>query len=221
MKSVTTRPLRAFTSRKFGFTPRNCGAFTLIELLVVIAIIAILAAILFPVFAQAREKARQTSCLSNMRQLGLATQMYMQDYDSTMPTARLEAARGIDDVGFIFIFYLILGYAPFVQGDGRFPGKLWTESTFKAPTQTFIFHELFIWHDNRSEPIARLAGKNGWSPSAKMNYTFLDGHVKTLPVDRALLQVAYNPTGYDWNWPRNKVEQDDPYNAFNGEPDTN
>jgi prepilin-type N-terminal cleavage/methylation domain-containing protein/prepilin-type processing-associated H-X9-DG protein len=61
--------------------------FTLIELLVVIAIIAILAAILFPVFAQAREQARRTSCLSNMRQLGTGVAMYTQDYDETMPTA--------------------------------------------------------------------------------------------------------------------------------------
>lgn len=60
-------------------------AFTLIELLVVIAIIGILVAILFPVFASARERARQTTCLSNMNQLGLALLQYVQDYDELMP----------------------------------------------------------------------------------------------------------------------------------------
>jgi len=62
--------------------------FTLIELLVVIAIIAILAAILFPVFAKAREKARQASCLSNAKQLALAVLQYAQDYDEKMPMGR-------------------------------------------------------------------------------------------------------------------------------------
>src|SRR5205814_83195 len=60
-------------------------AFTLIELLVVIAIIAILAAILFPVFAQARDKARGASCLSNEKQIGLAIMQYVQDYDESYP----------------------------------------------------------------------------------------------------------------------------------------
>ena len=60
-------------------------AFTLIELLVVIAIIAILAAILFPVFARARENARRASCMSNLKQLGLGVMMYVQDYDEKYP----------------------------------------------------------------------------------------------------------------------------------------
>src|SRR5262249_25342811 len=63
-------------------------AFTLIELLVVIAIIAILAAVLFPVFAQAREKARQSACLNNLRQIGTAFTLYVDAYDGEMPDRR-------------------------------------------------------------------------------------------------------------------------------------
>lgn len=62
------------------------NGFTLIELLVVIAIIAILAAILFPVFARAREQARKTNCLAHLKQIGLAMAMYCSDYDGAMPT---------------------------------------------------------------------------------------------------------------------------------------
>ncbi len=66
--------------------PNTRRAFTLIELLVVIAIIAILAAILFPVFAQARDAARKTSCLSNQKQVGTGILMYLQDYEEVYPT---------------------------------------------------------------------------------------------------------------------------------------
>lgn len=70
-------------------TPKK--GFTLIELLVVIAIIAILAAILFPVFARAREQARKSSCLSNIKQLGLGMLMYVQDYDERFPNGQYSA----------------------------------------------------------------------------------------------------------------------------------
>ena len=73
---------------------RTRKGFTLIELLVVIAIIAILAAILFPVFAKAREKARQSSCLSNVRQFCTAILSYTQDYDETLPMSTTLDASG-------------------------------------------------------------------------------------------------------------------------------
>jgi len=69
--------------------------FTLIELLVVIAIIAILAAILFPVFARAREKARQSTCLNNCKQIAMGMMMYAQDYDEILPVAFMGDATGL------------------------------------------------------------------------------------------------------------------------------
>lgn len=87
-----------FGKRPSGDAPRGAefrsGAFTLIELLVVIAIIAILAAILFPVFAAAREKARQTACASNLKQIGLAVLQYAGDFDDKPPCGNVTDGQG-------------------------------------------------------------------------------------------------------------------------------
>src|SRR5919199_6283039 len=82
--------------------------FTLVELLVVIAVIAILAAILFPVFAQVREKARSTACLSNCKQLGMAIETYLQDYDGAYPLSWFgdRAAYGWD----VALFPYVMNY---------------------------------------------------------------------------------------------------------------
>jgi prepilin-type N-terminal cleavage/methylation domain-containing protein/prepilin-type processing-associated H-X9-DG protein len=84
------------------------AGFTLIELLVVIAIIAILAAILFPVFTKAREKARQTACLSNLKQIGTAANMYAQDYDDTFVGSITESSPSAN-----IFFWQIL--PPYIQ----------------------------------------------------------------------------------------------------------
>jgi prepilin-type N-terminal cleavage/methylation domain-containing protein len=80
-------------------------AFTLIELLVVIAIIAILAAILFPVFARAREAARKTACLSNTKQVGTALMMYAQDYEETLPPPQLGTCPGLGCYGWADVVF--------------------------------------------------------------------------------------------------------------------
>ena len=92
---------------------RGRGGFTLIELLVVIAIIAVLAAILFPVFAQAREKARTATCLSNLRQIGLANLMYVQDHDEHFPFA----GRDWPAAGFIDVWN---GLGPYIKNTAMF-----------------------------------------------------------------------------------------------------
>ena len=85
MRATAARLFSSSAANKTMTNNRRKSGFTLIELLVVIAIIAVLAAILFPVFSQVRAKARQTTCTSNLRQIGDALTIYIEDSDEAMP----------------------------------------------------------------------------------------------------------------------------------------
>ena len=109
----------AMHSNEYGCAQRNPGGFTLIEMLVVIAIIAVVAAILFPVFAKAREKARQTTCLSNMKQLSLAVAEYTIDYDDHFPN-QVSAEAG-DELTGAWIYYDLFADAFDVDKGSLYP----------------------------------------------------------------------------------------------------
>jgi prepilin-type N-terminal cleavage/methylation domain-containing protein/prepilin-type processing-associated H-X9-DG protein len=118
--------------------------FTLIELLVVIAVIVVLAAILFPVFGRAREMARKAACMSNMRQIGIAVEMYTNDHDQTYPQSKRSAAQpqiadangSIDDPDYGSVFAMILpytGHAGASAEDQLFRQKLYSCPSDPAP----------------------------------------------------------------------------------------
>ena len=109
-----------------------CG-FTLIELLVVIAIISLLAAILFPVFARARENARRTSCASNLKQLGLASAQYMQDYDGIYAPAFLNYNDPAYTINTVPSYYDLL--LPYVKNNQVFVCPSQTEAGARDASQ--------------------------------------------------------------------------------------
>ena len=113
--------------------------FTLIELLVVIAIIAILAAILFPVFARAREKARQASCQSNEKQIGLAFAMYVADYDQTYPRPWVNQPGVIAGTNYVTWVDMLMPYVKNLQML-QCPSQQWTQATMAYTTTPFGYY---------------------------------------------------------------------------------
>jgi prepilin-type N-terminal cleavage/methylation domain-containing protein/prepilin-type processing-associated H-X9-DG protein len=128
-----------YRRHRTGF-PGGAG-FTLIELLVVIAIIAILAAILFPVFAQAREKARQTSCLSNCKQIGLGISMYIQDHDGTAFNCPWPGPSAAASTPTISVFWTEV-VMPYIKNQQIFqcPSNSGTTGTANYPPVNYKIH---------------------------------------------------------------------------------
>jgi len=190
--------------------------FTLIELLVVIAIIAILAAILFPVFARAREKARQTSCLSNVKSLTLAALMYAQDYDETLPFAYngkwwyqvLEPylkntqiltcpSKRAYPIGYAWN-YAGCGYAPGVRYSPPRTGAIYEGCILgiylsPGPSETIMLADNWLGGSSSQRlylyrQIDRREGRHNGTD----NYGFVDGHAKALAPTSSAVTTSNN-----------------------------
>jgi prepilin-type N-terminal cleavage/methylation domain-containing protein/prepilin-type processing-associated H-X9-DG protein len=168
--------------------------FTLIELLVVIAIIAILASILFPVFARAREKARQARCTSNLRQIGLAMSMYVSDYDDVYPEGAFSMTNGPwwDDVLVPYMHNAQILICPSHQRPagykwsyglnwdllGRFTGGV-SDPSSTVLSGDVVGGSCVISYPSNPHPSASM-----WQPAPRHNglavFVFCDGHCKSL-----------------------------------------
>lgn len=166
---------------------RRAAGFTLIELLTVIAIIAILAAILFPVFARAREKAQTASCASNCKQIGLSLRMYTEDCDGKLPYLAAQPSTEPDlgrqevvlqpYIKNTQVFVCPTGDDDYAQREGSsycwvelFNGLKWTHPTFFGQDLTKVpcLADAQFWH-------------TGGGPKGGKNALWLDGHVKYMP----------------------------------------
>lgn len=179
---------------------KSSRGFTLIELLVVIAIIAILAAILFPVFAQAREKARQASCLSNIKQLGLATEMYLQDYDEMWGGATHNQNNPFPITYYNNIWYVILD--PYMKNQNILAcpstGNNWVEDSHINPGQRLYTN--YLRNCELTFTYGSVSGRN-WGASSKLSNVaypadtimYADGRagVRVYPYLRACLRPEY------------------------------
>ena len=172
-------------------------AFTLIELLVVIAIIAILAAILFPVFARARENARRASCQSNLKQIGLGVLQYMQDYDESMPPTYVGSDYTYNNPSTNSYKWMDACY-PYIK----------SEQVFVCPSDTInppytYYKNLTAQSKNYGSYVANeayyVAGDNRTAPFGGSGAPTIRTAQITQPAETAMVLEAYCPVyGYEF-----------------------
>lgn len=157
-------------------------AFTLIELLVVIAIIAILAAILFPVFAKAREAARKTTCLSNMKQLCTGSHMYTQDYDEYFPQANITCNTAVADGQPGCLWGALIG-----NGARQSYGDTW-QAGGAAAIQPYIKNMGVVWCPNQVK-----LGYGGDNQGYYYNFQWLTALPKvSVPAAKVMFMESYS-----------------------------
>jgi len=191
------------------------SGFTLVELLVVVAVIAILAAILFPTFARAREKARQCSCSSNMAQIGKAFLMYASDYDDGIPEEWYPGGGGFRQDLQPYLRSTEVFFCPSQPGErtssygmtawtawAPYQGQPATLAQAMAPSTTILLAEQWSSWFSARDPIHWQSpwwpelGNIDWTRhSGGANYTFVDGHVKWLTRAQ-----TYQPECMWWTW---------------------
>jgi len=172
--------MQVHQSRKFGFT--------LIELLVVIAIIAILAAILFPVFAKVREKARQTTCVSNEKQIGLAMIQYVGDYDETYPLYEYGPRNGASNADPEYDWTVML--QPYIKtgtnwggggGTASLQNGVWTCPSFPLEQQSGLLEP---WSYRVLTDVVFVDFSDGnYAPKEDASSTILPGYFKPIPLN--------------------------------------
>ena len=173
-----------------NITTKERSAFTLIELLVVIAIIAILAAILFPVFARARENARRSSCQSNLKQIGLGIMQYTQDYDEKYPI--------LTDFGSPINYTWATTTQPYLK----------SQQIFACPSNTF--NNNFMRFTNNTIPASYAMNSHIAYPGSAnaLSLSAIESSAQKIMV----AETSSNEPGFgwqDWSWVTTSLETED------------
>jgi prepilin-type N-terminal cleavage/methylation domain-containing protein/prepilin-type processing-associated H-X9-DG protein len=196
------------------------SAFTLIELLVVIAIIAILAAILFPVFAQAREKARSSSCLSNTKQLGTAVMMYVQDFDEAFPFACPDdwwmATWSVNVQPYIKNIQILKCPSDSTNRQTTDSGGGATDMSWAGPKISYAANGLIKWVNNANRLIGVMGAAMGPNQGGWISDSIQSLAGVGRPADSIMIAEKHDADNVMWWGPRSMYYSDGVWNWWWG-----